>query len=76
MSGIAEQRRGDPEPLTHTERERPHPLARHLAESDDVEHFADAAAVDAVAVGQPLQMVGGAPATDNRLRVQQRADRP
>ncbi len=74
--GVAEQGRGDPEPLTHSEREGPHPLARHVAEPDDVEHLADPAAVDAVAVGQPLEMVGGAPATDDRLGVQQRPDRP
>ena len=74
--GVAEQRRGDAEPLTHPEREGPHPLARHVAEPDDVEHFADPAAVDAVAVGQPREMVGGAAATDDRLGVQQRPDRP
>ena len=40
-----------------------------------VEHFVHAAAVDAVAVGQPPEVVGGAAATDDGLGVQQRADR-
>ena len=74
--GVAEQGRGDAEPLTHAEREGPDPLARHLAEPDDVEHCADPAAVDAVAVGEPGEMVGGATSTDDRLGVQQRPDRP
>ena len=42
---------------------------------DHVEHFGHAAAVDAVAVGQPLEVVGGAAAADDGLGVEQRPDR-
>ena len=62
-------------PLVHAKREGADSFARDVAESDEVEHFVHAAAVDAVAVGQPLEVVGGAAATDDRSCVQQRANR-
>jgi hypothetical protein len=66
----------DAEPLVHAEREGAHPLARDVAEPGDAEHFADPPAGDAVAVGQPHQVMGGAAAADDGRGVQQRADRP
>ena len=42
--GIAQQRRGDPEALTHTERELARALARHLASPTHLDQLVDAAA--------------------------------
>ena len=64
-----------PEALVHPEREGPDPLPGYVTEPDDVEHLAHAAAGDAVAVGQPLEMVGGAAAADDGFGVEQRPDR-
>ena len=36
---VAEHRRRDAQPLAHAQRERPGPLARHLAQPDQVEHL-------------------------------------
>ena len=73
--GVAEQGGGDAEALAHPEREGPHPLAGHVTEPDDVKHVADAVAGDAVAVGQPPEMVGGAAAADDGLGIEQCPDR-
>ena len=51
-------------------------LSGHVAEADDVEHFAHPAAGDAVAVGQPREVVGGTAAADDGFGVQERPDRP
>jgi hypothetical protein len=48
------------------------PVVSDVAEADQVEHLADAAAVDVVAVRQPAQVVGGAAPTLDGLGVQQR----
>ena len=44
---IAEERRGDPEPLAHPVRVPADPVAGAVAQLDDVEHLVDAAARDA-----------------------------
>ena len=51
-------------------------LAGDVAEADEVEDLGDPPAVDAVAVGQPAQVVGGAATTVDGLGVEQRAHRP
>ena len=48
MSRVAEQRRGDAEPLAHAERELAGALARDVVQADQVEHLVDPAARDAV----------------------------
>ena len=57
--GVAEQGGGDAQALVHPEREGPYPLPGHVSQADDVKHFAHPAPADPVAVGQPLEMVGG-----------------
>ena len=73
--GSPSDRSGDPEALVDPEREGPHPLAGYVTEPDDVEHVVYTAAGDAVAVGQPLEMVGGAAAAHDGLGIEQRPDR-
>src|ERR1019366_454725 len=54
-------------------RERAHPLAGHRVHADELEHLADGAAGDAVALGEaPQVLAGAAPAVDG-LGVEERA---
>ena len=51
----------------------PSRLAGDVGEPDEFEHLADPPAVDAVAIGEPSEVVGGGPATVDGLGVEQRA---
>ena len=74
VARVAEQRRGDAEPLAHAERERPDALARDVLQPDELDHLVDAAARDAVRLGQRQQVVvGRAPGVD-RAGLEHRAD--
>ena len=70
---VAEQRRGDAEPLAHAERESLGPLPGHVGQPDDAEHLVHPAAGDVVGLGQAEQVVAGAAAAVHGLGVQQRA---
>ena len=72
---VAEQRRGDAEPLPHAEREAAGPASRADGRRPDlVEHLVDPPGGEAVAVGQPQQVVAGSPAGVHGSGVEQRAD--
>ncbi len=72
--GIAEQRRGDPEALSHAERERAGALARDLVESDHLDQLAHPGAADPVRLRERQQVVVGGPPGVDRARLEQRAD--
>ena len=74
MAGIAQQGGGEPEALSHPEREPAGPLGGHRGEADQVEDLLDAALVDPVGQRQAAQMVGGAAAGMERFGVEQGAD--
>ena len=57
---VAEQRRRDPEPLPHAERERPGPLAGDLLQPDQLDHLIHAGARDPVRLRERQQVVDGA----------------
>jgi hypothetical protein len=57
--GLAEQRRGDSEPLSHPEGELTDAASGYLGQSDGGENLVDPASWDAVRVGQPKQVVAG-----------------
>ena len=71
---ISEQRRRNPKPLTHPERELSRPLFRHLVKSDQVDQLVNAPAVDPVRLRQRKQMVVGGATRMNRARLEQRPD--
>lgn len=73
--GVAEQRRGDSQPLTHAQGERPGPSARGAPQAGQLDHLTDALWWDPVASGQTPQMVQRGPAGVHRLGVEQRAHR-
>ena len=74
MAGITQQGGGQPEALSHPQREPAGPLGRHRGEADQIQDRVDAALVDAVGQRQAAQMVLGAAAGVERFGVQQRAD--
>ncbi len=71
---VAQQGACDAEPLTHAEREPADTLRRNLAQADHLDDLVDAAAWDAVALGEPEQVVVGGTAAVHGLRVEQCAD--
>ena len=71
---VGEQRRGDPEPLAHAERELPDALAGDLLQADAVDHLVDAPARDPVGLRQREQVVVGRSAGVDGARLEQRAD--
>ena len=71
---VAEERRGDPEPLAHPERELARALLRDLVEPDEVDQLVDAALRDAVRLGEREQVVVGRAAGVDGARLEQRAD--
>jgi len=71
---VAEQRRSDPEPLLHPERERPSPLPRHGAQPDEVDQLFDALVADPMCLRERAQVVSGRPSGVNRMRLEHRAD--
>src|SRR5215213_11229581 len=56
---VTEQRNRDAEPLTHAEGELAHALVRDGLEAHQVEDLVDARTGDAVAGGEPAQVVAG-----------------
>jgi hypothetical protein len=77
--GISEERAGDAEPLPHPQGEFAGPAVRHRGEPDDVQHGLDPSGRDVVGLGQPAQMIPGAPTRVEGLGFQQRthlAQRP
>jgi hypothetical protein len=70
---VAEQRRGDPQPLAHPERELAGPLPRHVVQADQVDELVDAPARNPVRVRQREQMVVRRPAGVHRARLEQRS---
>jgi hypothetical protein len=72
--GVAEQRRGDAEPLAHAEGEAAGPPAGHLAQAHRVDHLVHPGAADAAGLGDRQQVVVGAAARVDRAGIQQRAD--
>ena len=73
-AGVAEQRGGDAEALAHPEREPARATAGDIGEADHLEHLVDAAAVDAVGIGHPAQVIPGATARVDRLGLEEGAD--
>ena len=73
-AGVAEQRGGDAEALAHAEREPARATAGDVGEADHLEHLVDAAAVDAVGIGHPAQVIPGAAARVDRLGLEEGAD--
>ena len=71
---VAEQRRGDPEPLPHAQREAADPLAGHVVEAHERDHLVDARARDAVRLGHRAEVVEGAAAGVDGARLEHRAD--
>jgi hypothetical protein len=57
--GIAEQRRGDPQPLPHAQGETAYPPARHIAQADQVQNLIHPVSPDGMGGGQSQQMVPG-----------------
>jgi hypothetical protein len=54
---VAQQRRGDPEALAHTQRKATDPAVGGAVHADQFEYLADSPARNRVALGQPEQMV-------------------
>jgi hypothetical protein len=71
--GVAEQGRGDAEPLAHAEREALGAPLGHVLEADHAEHLVHAPGRDARELGQAQQVVAGGAAAVHRLGVEQRA---
>ena len=71
---VAEQRRGDAEPLAHAERELARALAGDLVQADLVDQLVDALAWDAVRLREREQVVAGRAPGVHRTRLEQRAD--
>lgn len=74
--GVAEQRPGDAEPLSHAEGEALGALLRHRREADGLQHLADPGRRNAVALRETEQMVVGGAPTVHGLGVEQCADVP
>lgn len=73
---VAEQGRGDPQPLLHAEGETADATARRLGQPDFLEHLVHPAPRDAVAAGQGGQVGGGAAAAVDLSGVEEGADVP
>jgi hypothetical protein len=58
-AGIPEQRRGDPQPLTHAQGETAYPFAGHGAQADHVQDLIHSPGADGVSGGQGQEMVAG-----------------
>jgi hypothetical protein len=58
-AGIAEQRRGDPQPLPHAQGETPHPAAGHVAQAGQVQDLIHPAGTDGMGRGQGQKMIAG-----------------
>jgi hypothetical protein len=71
---VAEQRHRDAEPLAHAEGELADPRAGDRLQPDQAEHLVDPRHRDAVAGGQPAQVVAGGAAGVQRARLEQGAD--
>ena len=71
---VAEQGRGDAEPLPHAEREPLGALGGDVGQPHDAEHLVHPAPGDPVGLGQAEQVVAGGAAAVHRPGVQQRAD--
>jgi hypothetical protein len=72
-SRVAEQRHGDAQALTHPEREPADPLPGDGLEADQAQDLVHPRHGDAVADGEPAQVVAGRPARVEGSRLQQRA---
>jgi hypothetical protein len=72
-AGIAEQRRGDAEALTHPEREPARPPTGDVGEPDHLEHLVDAPAVDAVGLSHPAKVISRTTSRVERLRLEEGA---
>jgi len=70
---IAQERRGDAKPLTHTQRELTDPLAGHLAETDELHQLIDPSTPNAVRLSKREQVIVGGPAGVHRARFEQRS---
>ncbi len=71
--GVAEQRRRDPEPLPHTERETAGTPLGDVPQPHDAQHLVHPGRRDAGQLGQGEQVVAGGAAAVHALGVQQRA---
>ena len=71
---VAEQRRGDPEPLPHAERVAARLAPGRRLQAGLLDHLIDPLGGQALRMGQPQQVVAGAAAGLQRGRVQQRPD--
>ncbi|GHF69985.1 hypothetical protein GCM10010504_42900 [Streptomyces griseus] len=72
--GVAEECGGDAEPLAHAEREALDPSAGGVGQPGEVDDLLDAAARDAVGVGEGDEVVEGGPAGVDGAGLQQGAD--
>ncbi len=72
-AGIAQQRRGDAQPLAHPQGEPANPLAGHVLQSGHADHLIDPPPADAVGLRQRQQVVAGRPAGVHRPGLQQDA---
>ncbi len=71
---IADQRRRDPEPLPHPERELAGPLPRNLVKTDEIDQIVDTRSGNAMCLGEREQVVVGGAAGVHRSRLEERAD--
>src|SRR6266700_6582373 len=71
---VAQQRRRDPQPLRHAQREAPGLAPGHRRQAGPLEHRIDPPGGQALGVGQPQQVVAGGAARLQRGGVQQRPD--
>ena len=71
---IAQQRRRDPEPLPHPQREAPRVLGGDLAQADQVDDLIDPLAADPGGRRHRQQVVGGGAARVDRAGLEQCAD--
>ena len=72
--GVAEQRRGDAQPLLHAEREGPDRSLGDGIHAGELQDLADTVLADAVGLGDGQQVAPGAPCRMQRVGVEQRAD--
>ena len=71
---VTDQRRGDPEPLPHAERELARSLSRHILKTDEVDQIVDPGTRNAVRLREGEQMVVGGAAGMHRSRLEQRTN--
>ncbi len=72
--GVAQEGRGNAQPLAHPEGELSHPAPGHRGEADLLQHLLDAVGGNAIALGQAQQVESGGAARVDRLRLQQGTD--